>query len=437
MRLERLPRLGFILAAVLLGTAGCGRRSALRPTDGGIDEAPDGTGATADGTDTNDARDAQVTLEGGALSDASDALTPTPDAATDAPPSLPPNRYRAIAISFGSLEVCAILDDHRLKCWGENDLGQLGLGDTEARGSDATTMGDNLPTVDLGTGRTAKAVAAGKYTTCAILDDDTVKCWGVVPSSIDPDGKVGGAPGEMGDNLKAIDLGAGRRPVAVTTGWGGTCVALDDRSFRCWQGSGTPVTVMAATDGARVVQLTRDYAPLGVFDDGSVRRISDTSPSGPTPVDFGGRPATFVAGPPNDGNIIDCVILRAGGTACTNSSLAPVPADASAMSLAITLNNRLCGLDSSGAVTCWDDSSSGGLESHPEWRVAEGTYQIPLGQPATAIGAGNWDACALLVDGTVRCWGIEVVNGDPYSLGGSVATATGVSAVDLGTRPAP
>ena len=32
--------------------------------------------------------------------------------------------------------------------------------------------------MNLGAGRTAKAVACGEYHTCAILDDDTLKCWG-------------------------------------------------------------------------------------------------------------------------------------------------------------------------------------------------------------------------------------------------------------------
>ena len=32
--------------------------------------------------------------------------------------------------------------------------------------------------VNLGSGRTAKAISAGYQHTCAILDDDTLKCWG-------------------------------------------------------------------------------------------------------------------------------------------------------------------------------------------------------------------------------------------------------------------
>ena len=39
-------------------------------------------------------------------------------------------------------------------------------------------MGDNLLFIDLGVGKSAKAIAAGGLHTCVILDDDQVKCFG-------------------------------------------------------------------------------------------------------------------------------------------------------------------------------------------------------------------------------------------------------------------
>ena len=44
-------------------------------------------------------------------------------------------------------------------------------------GDGSGEMGDNLAAVQLGTGRTAKAISAGSYHTCAILDNDQAKCW--------------------------------------------------------------------------------------------------------------------------------------------------------------------------------------------------------------------------------------------------------------------
>ena len=64
-------------------------------------------------------------------------------------------------VSSGGIHACAILDNDKIKCWGSNHSGRLGLGDTDHRGDDTGEMGDNLPYVDLGTGRTAKAVSSG------------------------------------------------------------------------------------------------------------------------------------------------------------------------------------------------------------------------------------------------------------------------------------
>ncbi len=84
----------------------------------------------------------------------------------------------ATAIAVGSLHSCALLDNSAVKCWGRNQYGQLGYGDTDSRGDGAGEMGDALPAIDFGTGRTARAIAAGKYFTCALLDNFAVTCWG-------------------------------------------------------------------------------------------------------------------------------------------------------------------------------------------------------------------------------------------------------------------
>ena len=84
----------------------------------------------------------------------------------------------AVAIAAGGYHSCAVLDDGTAKCWGANASGNLGQGDTATRGDGAGEMGDNLDPIELGTGRTAIAVAAGLEHSCAMLDDGTAKCWG-------------------------------------------------------------------------------------------------------------------------------------------------------------------------------------------------------------------------------------------------------------------
>jgi len=44
---------------------------------------------------------------------------------------------------------CAISSSGRIKCWGWNEMGQLGLGDTKSRGLNSSEMGNALPLVRL------------------------------------------------------------------------------------------------------------------------------------------------------------------------------------------------------------------------------------------------------------------------------------------------
>ncbi|CAE7596298.1 HERC3 [Symbiodinium microadriaticum] len=123
----------------------------------------------------------------------------------------------AVQVIAGNQHFCARLSDGSLKCWGINDAGQLGLGDTNDRGDQADEMGSNLPTVDLGAGRTAVHVTAGDKHTCALLDNDDVICWGRADLGAlghydsNNGANMGDEADEMGSSLATVDFGAGRR----------------------------------------------------------------------------------------------------------------------------------------------------------------------------------------------------------------------------------
>ena len=145
--------------------------------------------------------------------------------------------HTATQIVAGYGHTCAILDNTTTKCWGESSEGQLGYGDTIRRGDGANEMGDNLPAIDLGTGRTATQITVGTYHTCAILDNATTKCWGAGFYGQLGQGdtnKRGDGANEMGDNLPAIDLGTGRTATQITAGAYHTCAILDDATTKCW-----------------------------------------------------------------------------------------------------------------------------------------------------------------------------------------------------------
>jgi alpha-tubulin suppressor-like RCC1 family protein len=166
----------------------------------------------------------------------------------------------AIGITASTGDSCAILVGGKLKCWGDNFYGQLGLNDWVGRGANPNEMGDKLPFVELGTGRTVKAVSSGGAFHCAILDNGQVKCWGRqelgnlgVPTLCQNQDAVAGPcsstaypfplrgygllANQMGDKLPALMLGTGRTATMLTSGINSSCALLDDGSIKCWGGN--------------------------------------------------------------------------------------------------------------------------------------------------------------------------------------------------------
>lgn len=145
----------------------------------------------------------------------------------------------ARAIAVGRTHTCAILDTGKVKCWGTNN-GQLGIGDAATRGDSSGEMGDALPVAELGTGRTAKAITAGDGRSCAILDNDSIKCWGTGFYGELGYGDMvyrGDNPGEMGDALPIVARGTGHTARAIVAGGSHTCAVREDRSLVCWGSS--------------------------------------------------------------------------------------------------------------------------------------------------------------------------------------------------------
>ncbi|MBW2736784.1 MAG: hypothetical protein JRH20_30735 [Deltaproteobacteria bacterium] len=141
---------------------------------------------------------------------------------------------------------CALLSTGQVKCWGGGGYGRLGYGDTSRRGDTPGSMGDSLGTVDLGTGRTAKRIFASNGSTCAILDNNGLKCWGRGAAGQlgnNSQASIGDGSGEMGDDLEPVFLGLGRyaRHVSgsfVLWGEGHRCALLDNNEVKCWGKNG-------------------------------------------------------------------------------------------------------------------------------------------------------------------------------------------------------
>lgn len=72
-------------------------------------------------------------------------------------------------ISAGGSHTCALIKNGSVSCWGANNHGQLGNGNTVNQSSPITVVGLPLP---------ATAVSAGGNHTCATLNDGSIRCWG-------------------------------------------------------------------------------------------------------------------------------------------------------------------------------------------------------------------------------------------------------------------
>jgi alpha-tubulin suppressor-like RCC1 family protein len=283
----------------------------------------------------------------------------------------------ATALFGKEMHFCALLNDNTVKCWGDNHSGQLGQGHANSLGDDPGEMGDNLAAVDLGTGKTATTMAIAEADTCALLNDGTVKCWGSNGSGELGQGharSVGDDSGEMGDNLAAVDLGTGKTATAITGGTAFFCALLNDGTVKCW----------GRNTGGRLGQ-------------GHTNRIGD-----------------------QDGEMGDNLAAVDLGTGKTATAIAAG-------------SGYVCAILNDGTLRCWGENDLGQLgQGHANFlgddpgEMGDNLAAVDLGtgKTATAISAGYSHICALLNDSSVKCWG--------YGASGRLGYPAGVVGDGLG-----
>lgn len=350
---------------------------------------------------------------------------------------------QATTLASGTAHVCAILDNGALKCWGENECGQLGLGNTQKRGLNAGDMGDGLPGVDLGTGRTAKAVACGRNHTCALLDNNAVKCWGdreALGTSENVGRYVGDGPGEMGNDLPNVSLGTGRTARAIAAGLSHSCAILDDATLKCWgnniwgaAGNGTNVSPQFGTMGdnlfpvnvgaGRTVKAVTAgaYHTCALLDIGSVKcwGLNGSGQLGQ------GHSRNLGNSPTDMGDNLPAVQLGLGRSAKAVSAGAYFT----------------CALLDDGSVKCWGGGALGTGDQVPRGAVPGdmGDNLLPIslgtGRTARAISAGYGSACAILDDNSLKCWGSDALGNEDFKSRGYQPNEMGdlLPAAKLGT----
>lgn len=273
------------------------------------------------------------------------------------------------AAALGFYHTCAILSDNHVKCWGNNYLGQLGapLGQNfmDHQGDEPDEMGNHLPRVNLGTNVTVKNLISRTYHTCAILNNNQMKCWGfnyVGQLGQGHKNVLGDDHNEMGDKLLEVNLGTdhlGKKLTAKAMALGSlhTCVILSNDQVKCWGGN--------------------RHGQLGL---GHREDIGDES---------------------NEmGNHLAEVDL---GTDSIGNKLKPKKMTAGAFHTCVILNNN--------QIKCWGRNWFGQLGLGHKKTIGDDPMDqldpVLLGEGLTAkaIDAGFRHTCAILNDNRMKCWG--------------------------------
>ncbi|CAE7229395.1 HERC4 [Symbiodinium sp. CCMP2592] len=345
----------------------------------------------------------------------------------------------ALASQASGNHVCALLDNEETKCWGDNRRGPLGLGDDANRGTGwpVTGMGDVLPAVDVGSNRKVVKLMAGHHFTCAILDDQSVKCWGFSdagqlgfsPNAVsggygNNNDEAGDAPDEMGDNLPTVDL-AGNPALDGDAGTQSACAIVqhptDGRQLTCWgrnwegqlgrgsvigdtKSAPTYVPIDLGTD-LHAVQVSVGYrSACALLNTGAVKcwgvndfgQLGRGQPSSVTP-NVGRQPEDMGDGLP---------VVDLGTNAGTPRKAIYIAHGAW----------HVCAILEGGGLKCWGRNHLGG--AHPQLFPSQpniGDFpnemgdnlpfiDLGVGRTAVKVAAGRDHTCARLDDDTFKCW---------------------------------
>ena len=146
---------------------------------------------------------------------------------------------RVVDIAAGEFHTCALMATGNVKCWGDNEFGQLGHGDTAGVGNTPESMQDLAESQPLPNGPIVQ-MALGAWHTCVLDMSGSVWCWGG-----NADGELGaGHTRNVGDDPGEMTPGAtpdSIRPLAlpgiavkITAGQLHTCALLVGGRVTCW-----------------------------------------------------------------------------------------------------------------------------------------------------------------------------------------------------------
>ncbi len=272
------------------------------------------------------------------------------------------------SIDAGGYHTCAVRTDGNVYCWGWNNFGQLG---------DGTTTDRHLP-VHVSTLSDVVQVSANEYHTCARIEDGSVECWGR-----NNQGQIG--DGSTSNRYFPTEVAGLDDVVSVATGGQHSCAVQESGRVRCWGYNGHGELGDATT--------TRRTTPVmvGVIDDAEAvvagyyhtcARLSD------------GRGRCW--GYNGHGEL---------GDATTRSSTSPVLINGLSTIETIAAGYyHTCAILDDETVRCWGYNGHGelgdGTTSHRNVPV-----EVVGEDDGLQIDAGQYQTCMVRNEGRAFCWG--------------------------------
>lgn len=122
-------------------------------------------------------------------------------------------------ISTGGYHTCAVLTSGMVRCWGSNQFGQLG---------DTSTSIRTIPAAVTGLDANMVSIGASQQHTCALTNSGSAYCWGS-----NSDYRLGRGPTTNAPAAAPVrNLTA--NVIAISTGLGHTCAVMANQTARCW-----------------------------------------------------------------------------------------------------------------------------------------------------------------------------------------------------------
>ncbi len=413
-----------------------------------------------------------------------------------------------VAVSAGNSHTCALMVDQNLKCWGGNSQSQLGSGNQVSQDSPTSAVLADVISFDV-----------GDEHSCAVNLAQVLHCWGA-----NSDSQVGDGTTTTATSPATISLDSGLGTISVSAGGSFSCVTASNDLLRCWGGEDLDSITMGSSprevelprwtyinsaerdlDGDGMLNLFDTHEPQDGDGDGfsGVDDVDDDNPARAADCSAGSygryicRQATvgffvsnqgsLVMTPATPGHYVDtdgatideeCQVgtyqERTGQTSCDPSRAGyyvdtpgsaidtPCPGgtfnpDTGAISVDVcdgsepgynvpiltqisSGSHHTCAILDDGSMKCWGENTNGQLgDGTRSGHATPGTVLLPLGKSAVSISAGSYHTCAILDDGSLRCWGsnefgqlgdgTSIERTSPVSIDlGSGRTASSVSA---------